>query len=135
MNAADVQRYTALFQNALVYTVSINVLDHIISTSDITSLPLVITTVIGVVSLIVQATQAASLFRSNTSSPVLADTLELLVTLLRLSTDVLVQFSGQAVSRAVLYAFSNANGDTATFTGVIIGVTLLHALTRAAMRQ
>lgn len=136
MNGQDVQRYTALFQNALVYTVSISVLDHIISTSNITAVPMVIITVIGVVALIVQATAFAAATKAASQHPagVWCNTLDLAITLLRLTTDVLVQFSGQAVSRVVLYAFSNSGSDTATFTGIVIGITLLHALTRAATR-
>ena len=136
MDSADVQRYTALFQNALVYTVSLQVLDHIISTSNITALPLVIITVLGVVTLVVQATQYLVSAKALSRFPngVWCNSIDLGVTLLRLATDVLVQFSGQAVSRVVLYAFSNSSSDTATFTGIIIGIALLHALTRAATR-
>ena len=135
MDAADVQRYTQLFQNALVYTVSIRILDHIISTADLTALPIVIMTVLGTVTLVVHATAyAASLKEGAAPGSVWSNAVDLVVTLLRLATDVLVQFSGQAVSRIVLYGFSNAKGDSATFTGIVVGITLLHALTRAATR-
>lgn len=139
MDANDVARYTALFQNALVYTVSIRILDHIISTSNISALPFVIITVLGVVTLVVQGiaviARLAAEVRQQAPDSILLHSMELANTLLRLATDVLVQFSGQAVSRTVLHCFSDSSSDTATFTGVIVGVTLLHALTRAANRQ
>lgn len=139
MDANDVARYTALFQNALVYTVSIRILDHIISTSDISALPFVIMTVLGIVTLIVQGagalTAQAQRVAATASDSSVAHALDLAITLLRLATDVLVQFLGQAVSRSVLDCFSDSASDTATFTGVVIGVTLLHALTRAASRR
>lgn len=141
MNADDVNRYTSLFQNALIYTVSIQVLDHIINTASLSALPIVILTVFGTVSLVIQIMsfiekQKAPLInaKNNQMRTLYYNSLNLIETLLRLGTDVLVQFSGQAVSRLVLYSFSNTTGDTATCFGVIIGVTMLHALTQAAMR-
>ena len=137
MDAQDVQRYTALFQNALVYTVSMSVLDDIVSTSNITALPVVIITVIGVVALVVQATAYVATCvppALQSTSSIAKNAAELVITLLRLTTDVLVQFSGQAVSRIVMHAFTNTKSNSAAFSGIVIGVSLLHALTRAAQR-
>ena len=134
MDAQDVVRYTNLFNNALVYTISIGILTHIINTANISALPVVITTVIGIATMVIQTTAHVRQEKPQYAGTMWWDALDLGETMLRYATDILVQFSGQAVSKLVLHAFENSTDDASTFTGVVMAVTLLYSLTRAASR-
>jgi len=134
MDPNDVQRYTGLFNNALVYSVAGQILAHIIQTANISVLPVVITTVLGITTLVVQTTAHVRQRKPELVGGLWWDAFDLLETMLKYVTEVLVQFLGQAVSQLVMHSFSDTTDDEATFTGVLIGIVLLYALTRAANR-
>jgi len=134
MDQNDVQRYTGMFNNALVYTVAGQILTHIIQTGNISVLPVVITTVLGITTMIFQMTAHIRQKKLEAVGGLWWDSFDLLETILKYATEVLVQFLGQAASRLVMHSFSDSTDDEATATGVIIGIILLYALTRAANR-
>lgn len=132
----EMERYTQLFQTALVYTVSVQLLDHVITTTTIQSLPIIILTLMGATTL---AFKLAEFLRSATLGAALGFTpwpsaLNLITSLLTLATEVLVQFISTAVGRFTLYAFSTSQDDSSTAVGVFAGVTLIYALKHAIHR-
>jgi hypothetical protein len=110
------------------------ILTDIIRTANIAALPVVIVTALGILTLVVQSTGRVRAEKELHVGSMWGDALDLVETVLRMATDLLVQFSGQSVSKLVLHSFSDATDTEATVTGILISITLLYALTRASSR-
>lgn len=137
----QVQRYIQLFQTALVYTISIQLLDHVISTTNIRSLPIIImslmcaTTISFVLAGAIETLSAKLQTPTGNEHPIARELLNLFEHLLQLGTDVLVQFISVAVGRFTIYTFSTSQNDRATALGVLTGVTLIYGLRNAINRS
>lgn len=134
-STAEAARFSQLFQNALIYTVSVQVLNNVIATSHARVLPLVILSTLGAAYLAIGLQRAVLTSLPPGTPKTVVDLVTLVSTLLRLGSDLLVQFSSTAVGRLAVGIFSACETDWDTVAGVIITLTLLYAFQQAVRRE
>jgi len=125
-----VNRATALFQTALLYTISSAAINSLVETANSSYIPIVVIAAFGGIGVAIHALSQLNKLGEGKEST--AEVLQLLKHLLRLSIDVLVQLASNGVGRLVLFAFVGSASMASTVLGVLVSIILLWALRQSA---
>ena len=128
--AETIERATGLFQTALLYTISSEVISSLITTANTSYIPIVVLAAFGGIGAAIHALNQIN-SRAKTSETT-AELNQLLAHLLRLGIDVLVQLASNGIGRLVLFAFIGSASVASTMLGVLVSIILLWALRQSA---
>ncbi len=128
---ATIERATALFQTALLYTISSAAITSLVETSNSSYIPIVVLTAFGGIGIAVHA--LSRLGDGTNDSLIVKELYQLIRHLLELTVDILVQLASNGVGRLVLFAFMGSESLMATVLGVVVSIVLLWALRQSAV--
>ncbi len=128
--AETIERATGLFQTALLYTISSEVISSLISSANTSYIPIVVLAAFGGIGAAIHALNQINSWTKTSETT--AELYQLLSHLLRLGIDVLVQLASNGVGRLVLFAFIGSASVASTMLGVLVSIILLWALRQSA---
>ena len=129
--AATIERATGLFQTALLYTISSEIIGSLIASANASYIPIVVLSAFGGIGAAIHALNQIN-SRATATSETTVELNQLLSHLLRLGIDVLVQLASNGVGRLVLFAFVGSASVASTMLGVLVSIILLWALRQSA---